>query len=161
RAWLRPPTVHAGLADPATSERPPDGRRAVRALRKRARRTGVDHPRPGVRGAGSLHRRALPRVRAPLSAAARPRRAPGGLLPRPLSAPSGAVAPGAVQGLARADPRRASGAREPPRVRRLARSGRRAPHAPLGARAAPSPPLELPAVDRRRALSRRRLRLGR
>src|SRR5207253_4765374 len=97
--------------------------------------------------------------RLPLSAAARSQRAPGGVLPRQLSAASGAVAPSAVQGPPDAGPCGALGARERARVRGPSRWRRRPPDSPLGANAASSSPLELPAEGRRRALSRRRLRL--
>lgn len=52
------------------------------------------------------------RLRVPVSASAGTKSASGGLLSRPLSAPSGAVAPGFAQGLDRARPRRAVRSRE-------------------------------------------------
>src|SRR2546428_168743 len=57
--------------------------------------------------------------------------------------------------------RRALGARDGPRLRAAPRRARRAPHAAPGAAAPAAPQVELSAVARRRALPRRRLRLGR
>src|SRR5439155_4883009 len=105
--------------------------------------------------------RALSRLRLSLPATARARRASGRVLPRSLSAASGAVAADAAEGLEGPSARRAVGARRRPRLRRVPRPARIAHDAAPGAANAPADPVELPAVDRCRSLSRRRVRLGR
>src|SRR5207245_1790801 len=155
------PAPCAGWKRSSAEADAPDRGRTVRALRRRPRRARLDDRRPRVRRPRPPHRGPLPRVRLPLPAAARPRRAPRRVLPRSLPPPSGAVAARAVHGAAGARPRRALGARDGPRLRAAPRRARRAPHAAPGAAAPAAPQVELSAVARRRALPRRRLRLGR
>src|SRR4030095_3711637 len=94
-----------------------------------------------------------------LSAPARARRASGRVLPRPLSAASGAVAAHASEGLEEPPARRALGARRRARLRGVPRCARLAHDATPRTPNAQADPVELPAVDRRGPLSRRRVRL--
>src|SRR4030095_17130307 len=90
--------------------------RAARRVEGGAGGADLDDARPRVRLARPLHGGPLSRLRLSLPASAGARRAPGRVLPGPLSAPPGAVAAGAGQALARPPPGRQARARERARV---------------------------------------------
>src|SRR5207249_6770969 len=112
---------------------------------------------PRLRRSRTLHRRALSRLRVSLPAPACARRAPGRVLSRPLSAPSGAVAADADQGIEEPPARRALGARQRSRLRGFARRACLALGEASWAATASKDQVELPAMGRRRPLPRRRL----